>query len=330
MPQLQKFLISPSTNQDRALRKRGFFYFCKKYFLDHLHFLESESIRILREAAFQFERPYLLFSGGKDSICMVHLAKLAFAPNPIPFTLLHIDTGHNFTETLTFRDDLVQRNNLKIEVREVATAMKKRNLPDIKSKFPSRNAMQSFALLDAIHELHIDACIGGGRRDEDKARAKERIFSFRDKDGTWNPLNQRPEPFQLLNGQINRGENVRVFPLSNWTELDVWHYIQREQIRLPNLYFSHERLCIQLPDGALMAHNPYVRLESTDVLVERKVRFRTIGDMTCTAAIPSEASTVDEVISELLHTRISERGATRLDDRISEAGMEDRKRQGYF
>jgi sulfate adenylyltransferase subunit 2 len=243
---------------------------------------------------------------------------------------LHIDTGHNFTETLTFRDDLVQRNNLKIEVREVATAMKQRNLPEIKSKFPSRNAMQSFALLDAINELNIDACIGGGRRDEDKARAKERIFSFRDQDGSWNPLNQRPEPFQLLNGQINPGENVRVFPLSNWTELDVWHYIQREQIVLPNLYFSHERLCIELPDGALMAHNPYVRLESTDVLVERKVRFRTIGDMTCTAAIPSEASTVDEVIKELSQTRISERGATRFDDRISEAGMEDRKRQGYF
>lgn len=261
---------------------------------------------------------------------MVHLATLAFAPNPMPFTLLHIDTGYNFIETLAFRDDLVKRKNLKILVRDVVTALRKRNLPELKSKFPSRNAMQSFALLDAIQELNIDACIGGGRRDEDKARAKERIFSFRDQEGTWNPLSQRPEPWNMLNGRINPGEHVRVFPLSNWTELDVWHYIQREQILLPKLYFSHERLCIELSDGALMAHNPYLRLESTDVLVERKVRFRTIGDMTCTAAIPSEASTVDEVISELLKTRVSERGATRLDDRISEAGMEDRKRQGYF
>lgn len=261
---------------------------------------------------------------------MVHLARLAFAPNPIPFTLLHIDTGHNFTETLTFRDELVRSMGLSIEVRSVVEAMRKREIPEPKLKFPSRNAMQSFALLDAIQELNIDACIGGGRRDEDKARAKERIFSFRDLEGTWNPLSQRPEPWNMLNGRINPGENVRVFPLSNWTELDVWNYIQREQIALPSLYFTHERLCVELPDGALMAYNPYVRLESTDVLVERNVRFRTIGDMTCTAAIPSMAGTVEEVITELNQTQISERGATRLDDRISEAGMEDRKRQGYF
>ena len=261
---------------------------------------------------------------------MVHLARLAFAPNPIPFTLLHIDTGHNFTETLTFRDNLVQNMGLSLEVRYVLEAMQKREMLEPKAKFPSRNAMQSFALLDAIQELNIDACIGGGRRDEDKARAKERIFSFRDQEGTWNPLSQRPEPWNMLNGRINPGENVRVFPLSNWTELDVWSYIQREQIALPSLYFAHERLCIELPEGALMAYNPYVRLESTDTLVERSVRFRTIGDMTCTAAIPSMAGSEAEVIEELKRTQISERGATRLDDRISEAGMEDRKRQGYF
>ena len=298
--------------------------------MDHLQYLETEAIEILRETAFQFERPVLLFSGGKDSICMVHLARLAFAPNPIPFTLLHIDTGHNFTETLTFRDELVHTMGLSIEVRSVAEAMRKREIAEPKAKFPSRNAMQSFALLDAIHELNIDACIGGGRRDEDKARAKERIFSFRDQEGTWNPLSQRPEPWNMLNGRINPGENVRVFPLSNWTELDVCNYIQREQIALPSLYFAHERLCLELPDGALMAYNPYVRLESTDALVECSVRFRTIGDMTCTAAIPSRASSVEEVIEELKRTPVSERGATRLDDRISEAGMEDRKRQGYF
>ena len=298
--------------------------------MEHLNYLEREAIEILRETAFQFQRPVLLFSGGKDSICMVHLARLAFAPNPIPFTLLHIDTGHNFTETLSFRDELVHTMGLSIEVRSVVEAMRKREIQEPKVKFPSRNSMQSFALLDAIQELNIDACIGGGRRDEDKARAKERIFSFRDQEGTWNPLSQRPEPWNILNGRINPGENVRVFPLSNWTELDVWNYIQREQIALPSLYFAHERLCVELPDGALMAYNPYVRLESTDVLVERKVRFRTIGDMTCTAAIPSLAGTVEEVITELNQTQFSERGATRLDDRISEAGMEDRKRQGYF
>jgi sulfate adenylyltransferase subunit 2 len=298
--------------------------------LDHLHYLETEAIEILRETAFQFERPFLLFSGGKDSICMVHLAHLAFAPNPIPFTLLHIDTGHNFTETLSFRDELVLSMGLSINVRSVVEAMRKREIPEPKMKFPSRNAMQSFALLDAIQELTIDACIGGGRRDEDKARAKERIFSVRNQEGTWNPLSQRPEPWNMLNGRINPGENVRVFPLSNWTELDVWNYIQREQIALPSLYFAHERLCLELPDGALMGYNPYVLLESTDVLVERSVRFRTIGDMTCTAAIHSNASTIEEVIAELNQTQLSERGATRLDDRISEAGMEDRKRQGYF
>lgn len=307
----------------------GFSYFCKKN-LDHLHYLETEAIEILRETAFQFERPYLLFSGGKDSICMVHLARLAFAPNPIPFTLLHIDTGHNFMETLVFRDALVKEFHLNLEVRFVETSMQQRKIPDIKTKFPSRNAMQSFALLDAIQEFKIDACIGGGRRDEDKARAKERIFSFRDQEGSWNPLSQRPEPWRILNGRIKSGENVRVFPLSNWTERDVWQYIQREKISLPSLYFSHERLCIELDEGLLMALNPFVKLESTDKLVEKKVRFRTIGDMTCTAAIPSEASNVEEVLEELRNTRFSERGATRLDDRISEAGMEDRKRQGYF
>lgn len=298
--------------------------------LDAISFLESQAITIIRETYFQFENPCILFSGGKDSICLVHLVRKAFYPETIPFPLLHVDTGHNFPETLDFRDKLVDDLNLNLHVQSVVDVLGSNNIQDAVGKFPSRNAMQSIALLDAINSHGFDACLGGGRRDEEKARAKERMFSFRDQNGAWNPLNQRPEPWNLLNGQIFSGENVRVFPLSNWTELDVWEYIRREQIELPSLYFSHFRLCLQLPDGALMACNPFIQIDSSDILLEKYVRFRTIGDMTCTAAIESTAAHVNEVIEELKSTMISERGATRLDDRISDSGMEDRKINGYF
>lgn len=298
--------------------------------MHYLDQLENEAIGFLREAAFQFKNPYILFSGGKDSICLVHLALKAFSPGPFPFKLLHIDTGHNFPETLEFRDAFADKHKLHIEVRLVTDTLLRKNIPDVNGRFPSRNALQTHALLEAIEDLHIDACIGGARRDEEKARAKERIFSFRNEKGEWNPLAQRPEPWNLLNGKIEPGENVRVFPISNWTELDIWHYIERDKIELPTLYFAHNRLCLILEDQALMAFNPYLKLESGDELAEKIVRFRTIGDMTCTAAVESKATQVSEVIEELKSTKISERGATRLDDRISEAGMEDRKRQGYF
>lgn len=298
--------------------------------LDALSFLEAQAISIIREAYFQCKNPSILFSGGKDSICMVHLVRKAFFPEAIPFELLHVDTGHNFPETLAFRDRLVAQLHLTLNVQSVVDTLAKNKIPDATGKFPSRNALQSVALLEAIATHGYDACLGGGRRDEEKARAKERLFSFRDLQGNWNPLGQRPEPWNLLNGHIFSGENIRIFPLSNWTELDVWEYIRRENIELPSLYFSHSRLCLQLPDGALMAFNPYIQLDSSDTLVEKKVRFRTIGDMTCTAAIESTAANVDQVIEELKTCMVSERGATRLDDRISDAGMEDRKIKGYF
>ncbi|MFM7566954.1 MAG: sulfate adenylyltransferase subunit CysD [Flavobacteriales bacterium] len=298
--------------------------------LDALTFLESQAITLIREAYFQCKNPCILFSGGKDSLCLVHLAKKAFYPEPIPFSLLHIDTGHNFPETLDFRDQLVADLQLNLQVQSVVDTLTQKNIPDVQGKFPSRNALQSIALLEAISVNAFDACLGGGRRDEEKARAKERLFSFRDQKGGWNPLNQRPEPWDLVNGLLSSGENIRIFPLSNWTELDVWEYIRREKLALSSLYFSHSRLCIQLPGGALMAVNPYLQIDATDTLVEKKVRFRTIGDMTCTAAVESDAEDIDAVIEELKHSMVSERGATRLDDQISEAGMEDRKMNGYF
>ena len=269
--------------------------------MNYLDFLESEAIFSLREVAAQFKRPVLLFSGGKDSICMVHLCKKAFYPAKFPFPLMHIDTGHNFPETLEFRDELV--NELKETL---------------------------ITLLDAIKEFKFDACIGGARRDEEKSRAKERMFSLRDKTGKWDPANQRPEVWNIVNAHLNEGENMRVFPLSNWTELDVWAYIQREKIALPSLYFSHERACIETSDGHLMNVNEFVSLSPSDKILTEKVRYRTIGDMTCTAAVRSTATSVEEIIDELKRTKISERGATRIDDRISDAGMEDRKREGYF
>lgn len=297
---------------------------------DYLDELEAEAIYILREVAGQFDRPALLFSGGKDSICLVHLALKAFRPGKFPFPLVHVDTGHNFEEAITYRDHLAKRIDERVLVRYVADTIKTKKLQDGKGKFPSRNALQTYTLLDVIEEFEFDACIGGARRDEEKARAKERIFSVRDEFGQWDPKMQRPELWNIYNGKINKGENVRVFPISNWTELDVWNYIKRENIELPSIYFTHERECILTENGQLMNTNEFVTIDEKDLIVKKKVRYRTVGDMTCTAAIESEAYTVDDIIKELQEAKISERGATRMDDRVSEAAMEDRKKGGYF
>jgi sulfate adenylyltransferase subunit 2 len=298
--------------------------------LNYLDELEAEAIYILREVAGQFDRPALLFSGGKDSICLVHLALKAFRPGKFPFPLVHVDTGHNFPEAISYRDALAKTINEKLVVRYVADTIKEQKLQDGKGKFPSRNGLQTYTLLEVIEEFEFDACIGGARRDEEKARAKERIFSVRDEFGQWDPKMQRPELWNIYNGKINKGENVRVFPISNWTELDVWNYIKRENIQLPSIYFTHERECILTENGQLMNTNEFVKREESDVIVNRNVRYRTVGDMTCTAAIESEAYTVDDIIAELKEAKISERGATRMDDRVSEAAMEDRKKGGYF
>ncbi len=297
--------------------------------LDYLDQLESESIHILREVAGQFEKPALLFSGGKDSIVLVHLALKAFRPCKFPFPLVHIDTGHNFPEALEFRDNLVKKLGEKLIVRKVEDTIKNKGLTEPKGKFASRNALQSYTLLDTIEEFEFDACIGGARRDEEKARAKERIFSVRDDFGGWDPKLQRPELWHTYNGKIHKGENVRVFPISNWTELDVWNYIRREKIELPSVYFSHEREVID-HQGQLIAVSPYIQIDENDVILKKKVRYRTVGDMTCTAAVESEAYIIDDIINEITATRTSERGETRIDDKISEAAMEDRKKNGYF
>ena len=297
--------------------------------LDYLDQLESESIHILREVAGQVEKPALLFSGGKDSIVLVHLALKAFRPCKFPFPLVHIDTGHNFPEALEFRDNLVKKLGEKLIVRKVEDTIKNKGLTEPKGKFASRNALQSYTLLDTIEEFEFDACIGGARRDEEKARAKERIFSVRDDFGGWDPKLQRPELWHTYNGKIHKGENVRVFPISNWTELDVWNYIRREKIELPSVYFSHEREVID-HQGQLIAVSPYIQIDENDVILKKKVRYRTVGDMTCTAAVESEAYIIDDIINEITATRTSERGETRIDDKISEAAMEDRKKNGYF
>jgi len=301
----------------------------KKYELDHLEQLESEAIHILREVAGQFEKPALLFSGGKDSITLVHLALKAFRPGKFPFPLVHIDTGHNFQEALDFRDKLAKKIGEKLIVRKVADTIKAKNLTETKGKFASRNALQTFTLLDTIQEFKFDACIGGARRDEEKARAKERIFSVRDEFGQWDPKLQRPELWNIYNGRIHKGENVRVFPISNWTELDIWNYIRRENIDLPSIYFAHDREMLEW-EGQLVALSAFVSREETDKISIRKVRYRTVGDMTCTAAVESSAITIDDIISEIIATKTSERGETRIDDRVSEAAMEDRKKSGYF
>ena len=297
--------------------------------LDSLEQLETESIHIFREVVAQFEKPALLFSGGKDSITLVHLARKAFAPGKIPFPLVHIDTGHNFPEALAFRDELAKEVNATLVVRKVEDTIRQKNLTEPKGKFASRNWLQTHTLLDTIEEFKFDACIGGARRDEEKARAKERIFSVRDEFGQWNPKLQRPELWNTYNGRIHKGENVRVFPISNWTELDIWNYIRKENIPLPSIYFTHEREVIEY-EGQLVAVSEFIQMEESDVILKKNVRYRTVGDMTCTAAVESNAATLDEVINEIISTRISERGETRIDDKVTEAAMEDRKKNGYF
>lgn len=295
---------------------------------DYLDELEAEAIHILREVAGQFERPALLFSGGKDSITLVRLAEKAFRPGKFPFPLVHIDTGHNFEETITYRDSLIERIQEKMIVGYVQESIDQGKVVEQKGKNASRNSLQTVTLLDTIAAHEFDACIGGARRDEEKARAKERIFSVRDDFGQWDPKKQRPELWNLYNGRIHKGENVRVFPISNWTELDVWNYIQREKIDLPSIYFAHQRDCV-FRNGQWMAASPFLNLDHEDEVVSKRVRFRTVGDMTCTAAVESDASDLDTIIDEISQSKVSERGA-RMDDKVSEAAMEDRKKGGYF
>ncbi len=291
--------------------------------------LESEAIYIFREVVAQFEKPVLLFSGGKDSITLVRLAQKAFYPGKIPFPLLHIDTGHNFPETIEFRDRLVEELGVELIIRNVQDSIDQGKVVEEKGKYASRNSLQTTTLLDALEEFKFDAAIGGARRDEEKARAKERIFSVRDDFGQWDEKNQRPELFDHLNGKIDLGQNVRVFPISNWTELDVWSYIEKEGIEIPSIYFAHKRKTF-IRDGMIWsAEDDVVYREEDELVEERMVRFRTVGDMSCTAAVLSNAVTIDKVVAEIRESTISERGA-RIDDKRSEAAMEKRKQQGYF
>jgi sulfate adenylyltransferase subunit 2 len=291
--------------------------------------LENEAIYIFREVVAQFERPVLLFSGGKDSITLVRLAQKAFFPAKIPFPLMHIDTGHNFPETIEFRDRLAKELGVELIIRNVQDSIDEGKVVEETGKYASRNMLQTTTLLDAIEEFKFDACIGGARRDEEKARAKERIFSVRDDFGQWDEKNQRPELFDMLNGEIEIGQNVRVFPISNWTELDVWSYIQKEEIEIPSIYFAHQRNIFER-DGLIWSAEDGVVFRAEDEKVaERTVRFRTVGDMSCTAAVLSYADTIDKVVAEIRESKISERGA-RIDDKRSEAAMEKRKQQGYF
>jgi len=296
--------------------------------MSYLNKLEDEAIYIIREVAAQFEKPVLLFSGGKDSITLVELAIKAFYPAPVPFPLLHIDTGHNFPETIVFRDEMVKKYDLKLIVRYVQDSINKKRATEETGKYASRNNLQTVTLLDAIEEFKFDACIGGARRDEEKARAKERVFSVRDDFGQWNARNQRPELFDILNGRIQKGENVRAFPISNWTELDVWNYIKEEKIELPSVYFAHKRK-VFLRDGMIWSDSEFINKDASEEVFEMIVRFRTVGDMTCTAAVDSQAFELDDVIGEIRSAKISERGA-RIDDKRSEAAMEKRKSVGYF
>ncbi|WFE26599.1 sulfate adenylyltransferase subunit CysD [Solwaraspora sp. WMMD791] len=297
------------------------------YRVSHLDALESESIFVMREVVAELERPVLLFSGGKDSIVMLRLAQKAFAPARIPFPVMHVDTGHNFQEVLDYRDRRVDELGLQLVVASVPEALESGLVHE--SPDGMRNRIQTPVLLAAVEKYRFDALFGGARRDEEKARAKERVFSFRDEFGQWDPKNQRPELWSLYNGRHHPGESIRVFPLSNWTELDVWHYIAREQIELPSIYFAHEREVIER-DGMLYAVNEFIQPRSGETPFIEQVRYRTVGDASCTAAVRSPADTVDKVIDEVAATRITERGATRGDDRVSEAAMEDRKREGYF
>jgi len=299
------------------------------YLLSQLDVLEAESLHVMREVAAEFERPALLFSGGKDSIVMLALAAKAFAPAHIPFPVMHVDTGHNFPEVLAFRDKRVAELGVRLIVASVQESIDSGRAVEETGRWVSRNRLQTVSLLDAIEANRNDALFGGARRDEEKARAKERVFSFRDEFGQWDPKNQRPELWNLYNTRIRRGEHIRVFPLSNWTELDVWSYIERENLEIPSIYYAHERVVFER-DGILLADNPYLTRSADEEAFSATVRYRTVGDMTITGAVLSTAATVGEVIAEVAATRITERGATRADDRTSEAAMEDRKREGYF
>ncbi|MFT6027246.1 MAG: sulfate adenylyltransferase subunit 2 [Bacteroidia bacterium] len=300
----------------------------ESYKLTHLRELESESMYVLREVAAQFENPVLLFSGGKDSIVVAHLARKAFWPAKIPFPLMHIDTGHNFDETIEFRDAFIEKIGARLIVASVQESIDKGRVVEEKGVNASRNALQITPLLDAIEEHKFDCAMGGARRDEEKARAKERFFSHRDDFGQWDPKNQRPELWNIFNGKKNMGEHFRSFPISNWTEMDVWQYILLEDIEIPSLYFTHMRKCFER-DGNLLAHADFMQLKEGEEVKEMQVRFRTIGDLTCTGATLSDASSLEDIIDEVASTRVTERGG-RSDDKRSEAAMEDRKKQGYF
>jgi len=299
------------------------------YELSHLETLEAEAIHIFREVAAEFERPVLLFSGGKDSLILLRLAEKAFRPGRFPFPVMHVDTGHNFPEVLEFRDRLIESLGERLIVASVQESIDKGRVVEETGPRASRNRLQTVTLLDAIAEHGFDAAFGGARRDEERARAKERVFSFRDDFGQWEPKRQRPEVRALFNGRIRKGEHVRVFPLSNWTELDVWQYIAQERLEVPNIYFAHTRQVFER-DGMLYAMSPHVQLIEGEAPFEASVRYRTVGDMTCTGAVRSYATTLPEVVSEIAATRVTERGETRADDRVTEAAMEDRKREGYF
>ena len=299
------------------------------YELSHLEALEAESIHIFREVAAEFERPVLLFSGGKDSLVLLRLAEKAFRPGRFPFPIMHVDTGHNFPEVIDFRDRLIEQIGERLIVASVQDSIEKGRVVEETGPRASRNRLQTVTLLDAIAEHGFDAAFGGARRDEERARAKERVFSFRDDFGQWEPKRQRPEVWALYNGRIRKGEHVRVFPLSNWTELDVWQYIAEEKLEVPSIYYAHTRQVFER-DGMLYALSPYVQLIEGETPFEASVRYRTVGDMTCTGAVRSHATTLPDVVSEIAATRITERGETRADDRVTEAAMEDRKREGYF
>jgi sulfate adenylyltransferase subunit 2 len=299
------------------------------YELSHLRALEAEAVHVFREVAAGFERPVLLFSGGKDSVVMLHVAAKAFWPAPLPFSVMHVDTGHNLDEVIVFRDATVARMGVRLVVGRVQDDIDAGRAVEETGPRASRNRLQTVTLLRAIQEYRFDAVFGGARRDEEKARAKERVFSFRDEFGQWDPRNQRPELWNLYNGSHRKGEHIRVFPLSNWTELDIWQYILDEQVPLPSLYYAHRREVFER-DGMLLAVSPYVTLMDGEVPFVATVRFRTVGDATCTGCVESAAFTPEEVVAEVAASRLTERGATRADDRISEAGMEDRKKEGYF
>ncbi|MCZ7536685.1 MAG: sulfate adenylyltransferase subunit CysD [Acidimicrobiia bacterium] len=297
--------------------------------ISHLAALEAESIHIFREVVAEFERPVLLFSGGKDSIIMLRLAEKAFWPARVPFPIMHVDTGHNFPEVLDYRDRRVAELEVRLVVASVQDSIDQGRVVEETGARASRNRLQTVTLLDAITSNGFDAVFGGGRRDEEKARAKERVFSFRDEFGQWDPKNQRPELWDLYNGRHRKGEHIRVFPISNWTELDVWQYIADDGIEVPSIYFAHRRR-VFMRDGMWLAENPYVTLMDGEEIEERQVRYRTVGDMSCTGAVESPAETIEQVIEEVAASRITERGATRADDKFAEAAMEDRKREGYF